>query len=166
MIRALHAMKVSDLQSRFINELQTLLPEWEYVKSQRHFKKIDNDKHYYFHISCINHVNDFDAVGDISIEFKDGKNRICIIGAELGNIEGIGQNRFPVSNDVEARASAINLHQCFEKCGLEFIQKYSDPVLVVDTLKRGGMDAQLISPFLEQHDDQIIRMSRHYGINM
>jgi len=159
-------MKVSDLQSIFIRELQTLLPEWKFVKSQRHFKKLDNDKHYYFQISCINHVDDFDAVGDISIEFKDGKNRICIIGAELGNIEGIGQNRFPVSNNVEARTSAINLHQYFEKCGLEFIRKFSDPVLVVDTLKRGGIEAQLISPFLEQHEEQITQMSKHYGIDM
>jgi len=159
-------MKVSDLQNLFIDKLWSFLPEWKFVKSKRHFKKSDNEKHYYFHISCINHVDDFDAVGDVSIEFKDRKNRICIIGAELGNKEGIGQNRFPVSDSVEAEASAIKIYKCFENSGLEFIKKYSDPIVVVDTLKQGGREAQLISPLLDQHQDQISRMSKFYGINM
>lgn len=159
-------MKVSDLQNIFIDELKVLLPGWEFIKSHRHFKKSEEGAVWFFHIGCINHSEGFDAVGNVAVEFKSGKERICIVGAELGNIEGIGQNRFPVSTTEEAKSSAAGLHQHFERHGLPFLRKYSNPVSVVTTLKQGGKEAMLISPFLNQHQDQINQLTRYYGISM
>ena len=159
-------MKVSEMQNHFIDELKALLPEWKFIKSQRHFKKVQEDTIWYFHISCINHPGDFDAVGDVAVEFKAGKERICIVGAELGNIEGSGQKRFTVSNELEAKASAVSLHEYFMKYGLPFLRKYNNPVEVVSTLKNGGKGAMLISPFTNQHQDQINRLSSRNDINM
>jgi hypothetical protein len=159
-------MKVSELQNIFIEELKGYLPEWKFIKSQRHFKKSKEDAVWFFHIGCINHSDDFDAVGNVAVEFKAGIERICIVGAELGNIEGTGQNRFPVSSCAEAKSSAAGLYQYFEVHGLSFLRKYSNTVEVVNTLKQGDKEAMLISPFLNQHQDQINRLCSHYDISM
>lgn len=159
-------MKVSELQEIFIDELKSLLPEWKFVKRERHFK-LKNDKVvWFFHISCINHESDFDAVGDVAVEFLSGKERVCIIGSELGNIEGAGQKRFPVSSSSEAISSAQHLHNYFVKVGLPFLDKYSNPNVVVLTLKRGGKEAMLISPLVNQHETQINRLCQEYNIGM
>ena len=164
--QALHAMKVSELQNILLEELQFLLPDWKFVKSKRHFQKAEEGFVWYLHVGCINHLEDFDAVADVAVEFKAGKERLCIVGAELGNIEGMGQLRFPVSNREAAKSSAFELHEHFNERGLPFLRKYSDPAKVVGTLRNGGAEAMLISPFLNQHQDQINRLSSHYGISM
>ena len=126
------------------------------MKNQRHFKqKKRNDIMWFFHISCVNHVSDFDAIGDVAIEFLSGNNLVCMIGAELGNIEGSGQKRFPVSNAHEAAESARQLSKFFIEIGLPFLVRLSVPSEVVSVLKKGGSEATLINPLTSQHQSQI-----------
>jgi hypothetical protein len=47
-----------------------------------------------------------------------------------------------------------------------FLRKYSDPATVLNTLSNGGTEALLISPFLNQHQNQIDRLRTQYGIGM
>ena len=157
-------MKVSDLQNILIEELELALSDWKFVKSRRYFKKTEKGLVWYLHLGCINHMEDFDAVGNVAVEFKAGKERVCIVGAELGNIRGTGQHRFPVSSGEEAKASAIELYRCFNEHGLPFLRKYSDPATVLSSLTHGGKEAMLISPITGQHQDQINRLRRHYGL--
>ncbi len=159
-------MKISELQNILIKEIHGLLPNWKFVKSARHFKKIDKQIGWFLHISCINHVVDFDAVADVAIEFKSGKERLCIIGAELGNIEGVGQKRFSVANPEQAKISAIQMYKYFERIGLSFLQKYSDPKTVVATLRDGHEEALLISPSSSSSEEIIFKLSQHYNIGM
>lgn len=159
-------MKVSELQEKFLDELKELLPEWRFVKRDRHFKLKRDDIVWFFHISCINHESDFDAVGNVAVEYFSGKERVCIVGAELGNIEDSGQTRFPVSSSSEAISSAKLLYEFFVKVGLPFLHKFSSPNEVISTLKCGGKEAMLISPFINQHETQINRLCQKYGIGM
>lgn len=159
-------MKVSELQEIFIGELEKRLPEWKFVKRDRQFKLKRDDVVWFFHISCINHESDFDAVGNVAVEYLSGKERVCIIGAELGNIEGSGQTRFPVSSANEAISSSKCLYDLFVKVGQPFLHKFSNPNEVVSTLKRGGKEAMLISPLINQHEIQINRLCQEYSIGM
>ena len=159
-------MKVSELQEKFIGELGKLLPEWKFVKRDRHFKLKRDDVVWFFHISCINHESNFDAVGNVAVEYLSGKERVCIIGAELGNIDGSGQTRFPVSSPNEAISSSKCLYDLFVKVGQPFLLKFSNPNEVVSTLKRGGKEAMLISPLINQHETQINRLCQEYSIGM
>ncbi len=159
-------MKVSELQEKFIDELRMLLPEWKFVKRERHFKLKTNDVMWFFHISCINHELDFDAVGGVAVEYASGKERVCIIGAELGNFESSGQTRFSVSSSDEAISSAKCLYDFFVQVGQPFLHKFSNPNEVVSTLKRGGKEAMLISPLINQHETQISRLCHEYSIEM
>ena len=148
-------MKVSELQTVFLDALHHLMDDWKYIKSERHFKKVQGNLVWQFHVSCINHENDFDAVGDIAIEYKSGKKRLCIIGAELGNIEGVGQKRFPVGNEKQANRSAKEIYSYFQKIGVPFFLKYSNPCETIKALKNDSKEAMLISPFINQHKEQI-----------
>ncbi|MEM7359109.1 MAG: hypothetical protein AAF431_08430 [Pseudomonadota bacterium] len=159
-------MKSSDLQNIFIEELKSLLPDWEFIKSRRHFKKAKGSTVWFFHITCINHLDDFDAVGDVAVEFRVENDRACIVGAELGNIEGTGQRRFPVHNVVTAKSSAHGLFDFFQKFGLPFLIIHSNPVQVVATLERGGKQAMLISPILYQHKEQITQLRNYFDHSM
>lgn len=159
-------MKVSELQEIFLGELKELLPEWKFVMRERHFKLKRDDVVWFFHISCINHESDFDAVGNVAVEYLSGKERVCIIGAELGNIEGSGQKRFSVSSSDEAIISARSLCDFFVKVGQPFLHKFSNPNEVISTLKCGGKEAMLISPFTKEHETQINRLCQEYGIGM
>jgi len=155
-------MKISELQAIFLSQLEKHLEDWKFIKGQREFKKVNGNITWYFHISCINHVGDFDGVGDVAIEFKKGKERICIIGAELGNIEGQGQKRFKVSNRKDAKSSAASICELFLRVGLPFLQKYSDPYRVISTLENGGEEAMLISPFADLRPGKLQSMKRQY----
>ncbi|WP_284379977.1 hypothetical protein [Litoribrevibacter albus] len=166
MLEVLRAMKASELQNIFIDELKVLLPDWRFVKSQRQFKRVEEGVVWLFHINCINHLDDFDAVADVAVEFKSGKENICIVGAELGNIEGVGQKRFSVTSATEAKSSAERMLCYFKAHGMPFLRKYSNPVDVISTLKQGGKEAMLISPLLNQHPEQINRLTNFYGVSI
>ncbi|MCF9448183.1 hypothetical protein, partial [Vibrio parahaemolyticus] len=154
-------MKVSELQNVFLNELSYLLPSWKYVKSQRTFKLKVDDSLWHLHVSCINHISDFDAVCDVAVEFLKIKNMRLIVGAELGGINGNGQRRFSVSSHADAISSARELKLSFDSVGVSFLNLYSDPETVLRCLKNGGKEAQLISPLLNLHKHQIEVLSHH-----
>lgn len=163
---ALHTMKISELQLIFIEELKILLPNWKFIKSDRQFKLKHKNVIWHFHIACINHASDFDAVGSVSVEYLMGNERTCSIGAELGIIEGSGQTRFSISNPNEAKISAQHLVAFFDRIGLVFLHRYSNPTEVISTLKKGGKDAVLISPIISLHHKQIRDLNLHYLENM
>lgn len=159
-------MKVLEIQNVFLERLQHLINGWKFIKIERHFKKAEGNVVCFFQISCINHQSDFDGVGNVAVEYKKGKKRLCIIGAELGNIAGVGQKRFSVRNERQALASAKALHGYFQSIGLPFLQKYSNPSEAVNTLKNGGKEAMLISPLINQHQEQINALSNYYDIGI
>ncbi len=154
-------MKITELQNIFISELQNLLPDWKFIKSNRHFKKVHGDITWYFHISCIKHVDDFDATGDVSVEIKSGNKRVCIIGAQLANIEGIGQKRFPVYDQLSASVSSNNICKYVQEVGLPFLERFNNPEEILTVLKNGGKEAVLISPLNHKHQEQIELINKY-----
>lgn len=123
-------MKFSELQEVFLRELGTHFPEWKYVKSQRHFKLKSGDYNWYLHISCVTRTSDFDAVADVAMEIPENRTKVVEIGAELGNIEGVGQRRFSVTSCESAIESARTLKLCFDSIGQPFLRLYSDPEVI------------------------------------
>lgn len=148
-------MKPSELHPIFINELRELLSDWRFVSTSRHFKRTIGSANLLFHIAWVNHTEDFDAIGNVAVEFLAGKKRVAVVGAQLGNIAGVGQTRHTVASVAGAKASALSLVQEFEKVGLPFLEKYSSPENVISALQSGGAEAQLISPIQNLHKGQV-----------
>ena len=118
-------MKVSKLHTAFLQELGALLPDWKFIASQRHFKHSEGPINWLFHVAFVNHERDFDVVGDVGVEFLAARKRVAIVGAQLGNIAGLGQTRHPVCSLATAKASAQSLFSEFSQVGLPFLHRYS-----------------------------------------
>jgi hypothetical protein len=149
------SMKLSDLHSELLRHLQKNLSGWRYVSTHRHFKRESGTVNWLFHVAFINHEVDFDAVGDVSVEYLGSRKRLAIFGAQLGNLAGVGQTRHRVSSPKSAETAAASLFAELQRSGLPFLQRYSDPVKVVEVLQAGGEEASLISPITALHAGQI-----------
>jgi hypothetical protein len=132
-------MRIVELHKAFISAMHTELPDWRFVASRRHFKKSFPNGLWYAHFSFINHA----------------RKRACIVGANLGNIEGVGQVRYSVNSPESAVLAASEARDHIDRIGLPFLQKYSDPAEVLRCLRAGGPEARLISPIMQIHEQQI-----------
>jgi len=148
-------MKVSELHTTFLQELGALLPGWKFVASQRHFKRNVGTANWLLHLAFVNHEHDFDAIGDVAVEFLAGRKRVAIIGAQLGNIAGVGQTRHSVPSPAGAADAARSLLAEFNQVGLRFLERYSVPAFTAAVLRAGGPEARLISPFVQNHASQV-----------
>ena len=153
-------MKVSELHAAFLSELAPLLPGWKFVASQRHFKRTEGAVNWLLHLGFVNHEADFDAIGNVAVEFLAGRKRVAIVGAQLGNIAGLGQTRHSVSSEATAAAAARSLVSEFQLVGLPFLERYSVPSTVAAVLEAGGPEAQLISPYQDNHAAQIAALQQ------
>ncbi len=151
-------MKVSELHTAFLQELGALLPGWKFIASQRHFKRTEGSANWLLHVAFVNHEHDFDAIGDVAVEFLASRKRVAVVGAQLGNIAGVGQTRHPVSSPASAAEAARSLIAEFTQVGLPFLQHYSFPAVAAAVLQAGGPEARLISPLQENHAAQVIAL--------
>jgi hypothetical protein len=151
-------MKLKPLHDRFLEKMKEELPDWRFVSTFRHFKKKHSFGNLLLHVAFINHFDDFDVTIDVAAEFVSGRERFCIVGAELGNIEGIGQFRVSVHSVQSAEDSAVQAVARLRKVGFPFLEHFSNVRNVLATLKAGGPQAMLISPLLDQHAEQITRL--------
>ncbi len=152
-------MSLKPLHDYFLGQLATKLEGWQFVPSHRHFRRSRGAVTHYVHVSFINHQFDFDALIDVSVEFTKGRSRLCIIGAELGHIEGCGQSRFPVSSEASAKQSAGYAFECFVRVGAPFLERFSNPTETLRVLSAGGPEARLTSP-LQVVREQAIQAMR------
>jgi hypothetical protein len=164
-------MKVSELQAAFMTELSSLLKGWQFVKRYHGFKQGHGDVVWHFHVACISHKADFDAVGDVAVEIQNRRGRVCIVGATLSNIEGSGQTRFAVRSLQDVKNAAVGLVRHLSEVGLPFLKQYSDPVEILRVLKHDPTAARLISPLVHVHAEQIAALeaylsakSSHLGV--
>ena len=148
-------MKVSELHTLLLQDMQALLPQWRFVARSRHFKRSIGTVNWMLHIAFVNHAGDFDAIGNVAVEFLATRKPVVVIGAQLGNIEGVGQTRHPVTSPESASQAAQSLVAEFHRVGLPFLERYSSSAAVLSALQSGGPEASLISPVHEMHRGQI-----------
>ena len=139
-------MKLAPLHARFLNDFGSLLTGWKFVAAHRHFRKDEARLRQYVHVAFINHDTDFHAVIDVAIEFIQRRKRVCIVGAELGNIAGVGQRRFAVSSELQAACAATEAFAYFNQIGRPFLTRFSNPAEVIAVLLAQGPEARLLSP--------------------
>lgn len=143
------------MHERFLAVLHGILPDWRFIASKRHFRKSLPGRNLFVHVGFINHDRDFDATLDVSVEFLVAKQRLCIIGASLGNIEGTGQVRYSVASEQSAVSAAHQAAAHLQRVGFPFLKRFCSAEATLAVLKAGGPEAQLISPLLQLHAQQI-----------
>lgn len=151
-------MKLKPLHDHLIEKLKLELPEWRFSSKDRHFRRSEDGKDFYIHLSFINHVDEFDLVINVGVAFFLNKMRACVIGAELGSIEGVGQCRHRITSKESAARAALSTKEHLLRVGVPFLQEYSNAATVLSTLKAGGAKARLISPFTNLHSEQVLAL--------
>lgn len=149
-------MYTKELENRFIAYFIKRFDTWKYTERHRSFSKQVNDTtRWHLHITVVQRGGYFEASADVSVEFLNGKKRVCIIGAQLYNIDKSGYKSFPVKGCFSSKVSAYRLTRYFHKVGEPFLERYSDPNLVLNTLKLGGREADLLMPIHDAQADVI-----------
>ncbi len=141
-------MALAELHQAVISKLTLLLPDWKFVKSSRSFTKSVGTCKWSLHLSFINHVNDFDVVADVAVEHLNGRTRICILGAELGNIIGTGQHRWPVENMTQADKAALGVRELLETVGMPLLNRFTSIDEVIHVLRTDKVTSRLIFPLV------------------
>lgn len=145
-------MALASLHQEVIVAMTDRFPGWKFVKSIQSFVQLHGNCKWYVDLAFVNHVNDFDVVVNVMVEHLIGKQRICILGAELGNILGTGQHRWNVDSNSSALAAAQGVQEMVHEVGFPFLNRFTDLAEVVRTLRTDKKTARLIFP-LEQNLD-------------
>ena len=140
-------MALKTLHQEVIEQMTDRFPGWKFVKSTRSFVQLHGNCRWIVHLAFVNHVDDFDVVVDVAVEHLMGKQRICILGAELGNIRGTGQHRWNVGPTSSALAAVKGLQALFDEVGVPFLRRFSKLAEVVGILRTDEKTTRLIFPF-------------------
>ena len=154
-------MPVAHLHRLLLDALIPRMTGWKFVSRERHFvKRHAEGVLWIMHLAFINHADDFDAVVDVAIDFVQGNESVCVVGAQLGNIAGIGQTRFKAGGPQDIPDVVQGILDEFQTVGIPFLDKYSDAAKVLSVLKQGGREASLISPLNALHAQKIAALEQ------
>lgn len=157
-------MAIAHLHRPLLDALIPRMSGWKFVARERHFVKRPTEGIVWImHLTFINHVEDFDAVVDVAIDFVQGKKIVAVIGAPLGNIAGVGQTRFRTTGLQDIPKVVEGILEEFQRVGIPFLEKYSDAAKVLAIVKEGGREAGLISPYESLRPQKIAALEEMLG---
>lgn len=140
------------LRAELLDRLAELLKPQGYRKREQSFHKESGPVRLSFHVAFINHAHDFDVTADVAIrhhaveELLGSGKDVATIGAELGNIAGVGQHRWRVAAERDVEPVALSILEYFEQHGKSFLTRFADPAESLRVLEVNGAQARLICP--------------------
>jgi len=130
-------------------------------KSYRDYYRDVGQARQFFQISFINLPSDFDVTANVAVRHhavedalnqkrsylnEAEKKQTATVGAELGNIIGIGQHRWTVAVVDDIPFAADSIASYFERAGLPFLERFTSLEETFRVLRDDGKEAQLICP--------------------
>lgn len=140
-------MALASLHQEVIAAVTDRLLGWKFVKSTRTFVQPYGTCKCYVHLKFANYGNNFNVAVDVAVEHLMKKQRICILGAELGNIRGTGWHSWNVESKSSALAAAEGMHALVHEVGLPFLNQFSDLAEVLRILRTDEYTTRLVFPF-------------------
>jgi hypothetical protein len=166
-------MDKKNLQIALLNELAKYVGAFGFVtkvNGQSFYREISdvallNRQRYAFHVSFIEHRNDFDITADVAIRLhaledllneyktylsKAEKKKTFSLGVELGNFSQGHPSRWTIARSDEVAPVANSIMDTFSSIGIPYLEKYSDLHVMLDIFSRDDKEACLHSPFLHE----------------
>jgi hypothetical protein len=152
---------LKDLRAALLSRLDEALRPLGFRKRQQSFHLESGPCRRSFHVAFVNHASDFDVTADMAVRHHAvedllnaerlhlsgrQKNDTATVGAELGNIAGVGQHRWQVAEAGDVEHVAEDILDWFRRVGEPFLQRYSDLDAVSQVLAADGAEARLICP--------------------
>jgi hypothetical protein len=116
---------------------------FKYQSSTRSFISKSKANSLSFHLSFIQHPDDFDVVADLGIRLnavhdladpQGDKLGFYTFGIEIGNLTTGYQRRWTVNSDASALTVADELESVFKEIAIPYYQKYADMQAAYDLL--------------------------------
>jgi len=113
------------------------------------------------HIAFINHRDDFDVTADVAVRMEEverivnagnaklsakEKRLTSTAGAELGNIDGGGQQRWTVAGEADVDSVASAIAREFRRLGLPYFERFERPEALFSVLRDNGREGWLHAP--------------------
>lgn len=154
---------IKELKDSLLEEMSQILGregykrrEWSFIRKFELGKQI-------FHLNFVEHrkYRDVDVIADVAIRFdkvedmtnasnkmlsKKEKAETATMGAELGNILGVGQKRWTMTAGTDISATASSIYQEFCRVGKPYLDKYSSHEAAFEALRRDDDKAWLYQP--------------------
>jgi hypothetical protein len=157
-------MALAALQQALTDDLAVRLPLWRFVKGRRSFECRRGNVTWHLHLAFITHRDDdFDVVVDVAVEHKRGRERVCIVGAELGNIRGTGQHRWTVASVDDVPIATQGILDEFSATGLPFLERYSNLPEILRVMRASPKDARLIMPLVADPVAEAASIEARFG---
>lgn len=130
------------------------------------------------HLAFIQHPKDFDLVADVAVRFdqledlvnstnsllsKREKEQTYSLGAELGNLSGKGQRRWPVASLADVDVVADQVVTCFREVGLPYLDIAMTLDGAYNLLTSPGRNAWLHSPIHASRAKRVVGLAKIMG---
>jgi hypothetical protein len=154
-------MLLADLRRTLLTELAVALATRGYRKNGQSFRKDEGPHRLSFHVAFINHSEDFDVTADVAVRHHAVEERLngsspllsaaqkketATVGAELGNLAGVGQHRWTVRERRDIEPVAADMLQWFDRIGVPFLTRFSSLDEVARVLAQDDALARLVCP--------------------
>ena len=134
-------------------------------KTLRDFRRDVGQCSQSLHVAFINHSADFDVTANVAVRhhavedalneerpyLKESEKKLtATVGAELGNILGVGQHRWAVASERDIPLVVDGIVSYFQRVGLPFLERFTSLEETFRVLSANGSEAKLISPLPEE----------------
>ena len=149
---------VKDLEALLFRELTRELSEFQFraQPARQQFVRQQPAATWVIHVGFVRHRNDVDATIDLGVVLPQVEkllngagwqgNASATIGAEIGNIVDGRPRRWAVRNDLDAVEVASQMVGEVANFGLQWLEKFSNPESVFETLVPNDRASWLVMP--------------------
>jgi hypothetical protein len=131
-----------------------------------------------FHLGFVSHPHDFDVTADLAVRFdpledlvnernsqltKKEKSQTSSLGAEIGNLAGVGQMRWKVKDAADVPARAHEIVEAFKMYGVSYLARASTMQGAFELLTAPGRAAWLHSPFHSARAKRVLGLAKLLG---
>ena len=129
-------------------------------KDQRFVRAVPSGRQL-LHIAFINHRDDFDVTADVAVRMEEvekivnagnaslspkEKRLTSTVGAEFGNLEGRGQQRWSVAGETDVDSAAAAIAREFRRVGLPYLERFEQPEALFSVLRDNGREGWRHAP--------------------
>ena len=155
-------MTLKAFRQQVLDELAEQLAPAGYRRREQSFYREAGSVRHVLHVAIIPHTSDFDITADVAVRHHAveellnaqvshlsprEKRQTATVGAELGNLAGVGQHRWTVAHESDVRPAVLGILEWFERLGQPFLERFSSAATILRVLDQGGDEARLICPF-------------------
>jgi hypothetical protein len=153
--------KLRELRNALLHDLANALKHKSFKRRGQSFERQSRDHRDLFHISFVDHEEDFDLTGDVAVRHHALENLVnqfrpqftakekedtASVGAEFGTLIGDSERRWTVAEPSDIAAASAQVLTDFEVIGLPYFERFDSLEEVLAVTSREDLEGCRHSP--------------------